>query len=142
LRKIGAGVLRLTGTQANTYTTDTLIDEGTLFLAKSAGVSAVQGNVVVGDGLGGNNVDQLILANSEQIVNSGAVTVNESGLFNLNNFNETVGGLTLQGGEVLTGTGLLTLAGGLTTNASAEVSKITGKLSLGASNRVFNIADN
>jgi len=63
LVKSGPGELVLYGSQANTYTGTTYINEGTLALNKSPGATAVR-NVVVGDGGG---VDTLRLDQSHQI---------------------------------------------------------------------------
>jgi autotransporter-associated beta strand protein len=145
LRKIGTGTLRLTGTLANTYTGTTFIDEGTLALTKTAGINALSGPVIVGDGVGGNNADLLILESGSQIPDVQPVRVNASGLFNLNNQNEAINTLTLQAGEVSTGAGTLFLGGNVTTlvstTAGDTTSVINGNLSLGAVARTFNVAD-
>jgi autotransporter-associated beta strand protein len=60
LRKIGTGDLRFAGAGENSYIGATFIDAGRLILAKPAGVDAFAGPVFVGDGLGGDNADQLI----------------------------------------------------------------------------------
>ena len=152
LRKLGPGELRFTGTSSNTFTDTLQIDAGTVALAKTLGpngttVNAVAGPIVVGDGQGGNNVDVLRLDGSNQIPDSKTVTVNSSGLFNLNNFTETIGPLILQGGEVTTGAGSLILTTppvtnpptyAVTTLGAPDVSKITGNLFLGSLTRTFN----
>jgi autotransporter-associated beta strand protein/parallel beta-helix repeat protein len=125
--KSGAGTQTLSGTAANTATGTTTVTGGTLSLNKSAGVNAVAGPLVIGDGVGGADADVVILQANEQIGNAAAVTVTAgSGLFNLNGNSETVGSLagggdvTLGGGTLTTGTasstfgGVLSGAGGLT----------------------------
>lgn len=150
LRKLGTGLLRLTGPAENTYTGTTFVDAGTLALAKAAGVNALKGPVVVGDGLGGNNADVLRLEAASQIPDIEPVTVLESGLFNLNNNNEALNTLTLRAGEVATGTGTLGLGGNVTTQVSQVTGDVTsvisGNLSLGAPTllqgpRTFTVAD-
>ena len=140
LRKIGGGELRLTGTAPNQFVKNTFIDTGTLALGKTSG-QALGGSIVVGDGIGGNNVDVLRLDASNQIPDAFSLLVRESGVFGLNNFQETLGGVTavsLQGGEIQTGpSGLLSLAGKLTTNGSSEPSRITGNLNLNGTTRTF-----
>ena len=61
----------------------------------------------------------------------GPVTVNDSGRLNLNGHDNAIGPLTLTSGDVVTGTGLLTLNGDLTVNAASTASTITGRLSAG-----------
>src|SRR5262249_19183620 len=49
LTKLGAGTLQVAGTNANTYTGGTVINEGTLTLNKTSGLSATgTGNITVG----------------------------------------------------------------------------------------------
>lgn len=72
LVKTGDGLLSLTGTAANTFTGTTYVNEGILALNKTAGVNAIAGNIVVGDGRG---TDTLRLDNDEQIANTANVTL-------------------------------------------------------------------
>ncbi len=48
---------------------------------------------------------------SNQVVNTAAVAVNSDGLFDLNNFTQTINTLTIVDGNVTTGTGTLTVTG-------------------------------
>ena len=48
VQKIGGGTLLLSGAAANTFTEPTTVLEGTLVLAKSAGVNALTGTLIVG----------------------------------------------------------------------------------------------
>jgi fibronectin-binding autotransporter adhesin len=158
LTKFGAGALLLRGSAANTYTGSTTVNEGTLLLGKSSGV-AVPGNLVVGDGLGGTDtvgsstaggVDIVRLLANNQILNTAAVelnapgTVSSSALLDLNGFNNTIGFLATNGGNVTIGTGTLTLSGdvtGLAANTPATISSSgAGSLALAGTNRNFNIA--
>ncbi|VTS03090.1 Autotransporter-associated beta strand repeat protein OS=Opitutus terrae (strain DSM 11246 / PB90-1) GN=Oter_3534 PE=4 SV=1: Autotrns_rpt: Autotrns_rpt: Autotrns_rpt: Autotrns_rpt: Autotrns_rpt: Autotrns_rpt: Autotrns_rpt: VCBS: VCBS [Gemmata massiliana] len=144
LHKIGAGELRLAGTASNTFLTTTFVDDGRLTLAKPAGLIALGGQVFVGDTTGANNSAELRLEAHNQIPESVSavtiiVTVREDGVFNLNGFNESLGALTLQGGEITTGTGTLILASNVNVTNSAETAKISGNLSLGAAARTFNV---
>ena len=142
LRKLGAGELDLTGDQPNQFVKTTFLDQGTIALGKSVG-QALGGTIIVGDGLGGNNVDVLRLDASNQIPFALSLLIRESGLFDLNNNQQTLGGVTavnLSGGEITPGpTGLLTLGGNLTTNGSSEVSVITGTVDLGGTTRTFKL---
>jgi fibronectin-binding autotransporter adhesin len=121
LTKLGAGSLQLGGGAgtANTYSGDTLVDDGVLVLFKPAGVAAVPGDLIIGRGGLGSPASTARNFNSDQV--GGGVTVRRGGLYDLNNHNEgfalgALGGqppLTLiEGGSVHTGTGTLTLPGG------------------------------
>ncbi len=79
------------GTQANTYTGDTVIGSGVgLTLQKSNGVTAIAGNIIIQDhGSLGTDAD-------EQIADTSVVTVNGAGVFNVGVYNdvtETIGSL-------------------------------------------------
>lgn len=86
LIKVGVGILTLSGAAANTFTGITTVNTGELDLNKSTGVDAIAGNLTIGDGVGADTVKLLA---ADQINNSSAVTINSSGVFNLNNMNET-----------------------------------------------------
>ena len=53
-----------------------------------------QGTIQIGNDLGGQDADQLILEASEQINPDATVLVTGSGVWNLNNFSEQIGNLT------------------------------------------------
>ncbi len=124
ITKAGAGTLVLNPVAADGYTGVTTINEGTLQLGSFAGV-LIDGNVVVGNNIGsanytaGDKLQVLKLGASNQILNTATVTINDSGLLNLNNFSNTIGVnastqvLAMTGGTILTGAvGALTLGGG------------------------------
>ena len=138
--KNGAGTTTFSG-PANTYTGATTVNAGTLLLSKSAGVNAIAGNLTIGDGTGGPLADIVQLGANSQLADSATVTINSSGRFDLNNNSETIGALSLSGGNVSTGTGTLTLGGALTASAaSTATSTISGNLNLGGS-RSFSVGD-
>ena len=85
---------------ANTYSGTTTVSGGVLALGKSAVDGAVPGNLVV------TGATVRSLAN-EQIGTSGTITLNAGGLLDLNEFTETIGNLSLNGGAVTMGTGTL-----------------------------------
>ena len=94
---------------ANTYTGTTTVSAGTLRY-------------------GANNA-----------ISGGAVVVNDGGTYDLNNFSDTIGALTVNsgtlGGTVTTGSGTLTLGGNVTSTGGGTNAVISGNLNLGAANR-------
>lgn len=135
--KTGLGTLRFSGTGANTYVGDTYVNEGTLELDKGTigGVLAVPGRLIIGDGVGGEHADVARHRKNNQV---NTVTVNGSGLWDLDTHEEEVSDLDLNdGGDVTTAaTGLLRLgigadvSGVRTSSASDLFGTITGNLEL------------
>ncbi len=145
LAKNGTGTLTLSGTSANSFSRDTTINSGTLFLGKTAGLNAIAaGTVTVGDTIGAANDDVLRLGAANQIANTVNLVIEVTGLFDLNSFNETLGGtLTLNGGNLTAGAGTLTLAGNVIVNTPAlftATSTISGNLAL-SGQRSFTVSD-
>lgn len=98
LTKLGTGTLTVSGTTANTFTGITSVQAGQLDLSKTAGVTAIAGDVTVGTGTAPAVVR---LVNSDQIADTSVVTFNGTGanvgILRLNNRNETLGGLASTG---------------------------------------------
>jgi fibronectin-binding autotransporter adhesin len=119
--KTGNGTLTLSGTEANSFTGDAIINAGILRLAKSAGIDAVGGNIEVNTG------GTLQLGASHQIPDTAGITVN-GGTVAAFSTDETIAFYRqLSGGFVTSGnighmviTGALELLGGgtLTINSS------------------------
>lgn len=138
--KAGSGTLTLSGTADNSYTGATTVNDGLLQLNKTAGKRAFSGSLTVGDGTGAADSAVTRWLASTQMATNTAITLNADGLMDLNNFVQTIGTLTMTGGNVTTGTGTLTLGATVTGNASATSATISGNLALGA-DRIFAIAD-
>ena len=105
LTKFGAGTLIFSGSTGNTYTNATFVNAGTLLLNKTPQIdSSLHGPLIIGDGIGGANSDVVVLANNEQLSDTVTpVTVNSSGLFNLNGIGEYFGSLSGSGNVTLGG---------------------------------------
>jgi len=143
LTKTGAGTLRFAGNLNNQIEGTTLVKAGVVEFAKTEGAQAVTvGSLVIGDGTGGANPARVRLLNPDQIRNTVPVTVNSDGVLALNNKNDTIGSLTMTGGHVTTGNGILTLNGDVTASAAAanDPAQISSRLSLGSATRTFNTA--
>jgi fibronectin-binding autotransporter adhesin len=112
--------LTLTGPLANTFTGGTTVFSGDLILQKTAGLIALPGPVEIH-----SNVR---LAAAGQIADTAALTMQEGSLLDLAGFNDTMASLTMTGASVSTGTGFLTLTGGLSTLPSVTTCTLSGNL--------------
>src|SRR6266508_1843861 len=138
LVKTNVGTLRLDGLGHNTYAGFTRFDGGVLELDKFGLISvmplvfsnftAIPGDLTIGDGNGMVGTDVVRLLANDQIANTSDVTVRNSGLFDLNNNSDQIASLTMQGGAIDTGTGLLTLGGNVTGLGDAHQAIIDGNL--------------
>ena len=150
-----ASTIQLNG--SNTYTGTTYVNGVTLALNAAAGGMAIPGDLVVGGGTsnGGdsqNPANQVIrLLASNQIAPTANVTVNGGYLVDLNNQSNTLNNLVFgsdggsfgnQGPAVQTGSGTLTLNGGVTATNLQQASSIPvmqGNLALPTGAHTFNI---
>lgn len=139
LTKNGSGLLRFSGNSPNTYAGFTTVNQGLLQLSKPSAVTAVPGNLVVGNDASLATVRFLA---AHQVDNGAGITVRQSSELDLNGFDDVVGGLTLHGGTVSSGSGTLTIRGNITTqaNTNAIASVISGKLAFGGETRTLSIA--
>jgi len=131
VNKAGMGTLIYQSPIDNYYTGTTLVSGGTLQLDVD-GDSAFGGPLVIGDGTGAGSptVQDLIY---DEISETAPITINRNGTLDLNNFSETIGpNLTLSGGTIQTGSGLLTLSANSTITATNGDSYIYGHLSTGS----------
>jgi autotransporter-associated beta strand protein len=107
LTKTGNGMLSMFGNAPNTYSGDTIITDGLLGLYESG---AVPGNLVLGtrNGLtigGTAATNRLFIAGG---IGGTNVTVNGGSLLDLNNYNQSLVSVNLNGGgSIFTGTGTL-----------------------------------
>lgn len=115
----GAGMVRFSGTAANTSVTPILISSGTLELAKDDNVNAIAGGTVTVQSSG-----TLRLAASNQIANSTGLIL-EGGSFSIGSFSDTVGTLSIGADG-----GLLDFAGETGTITFASLAAIDGVLTI------------
>ncbi len=161
--KAGKGTTTFAGGAANTYTGNTTVQDGTLFLQKSTNVAAFSGPVFIG---GAGHDATLNVNNASQLPDTTAVIVNAQGTAFFS-FIETIGSLTINDGTVSLGsfglntltTSSLTMNGGkvqmnfvsevlaltgdvaATSTASGSAQILGGTLNLGAAQRSFNVSD-
>jgi len=118
-----------TGSNANTYTSTTTLDSGSLTLDKTAGVNAIgTGGLVI-------NANTVTLNASNQIDDAAAVTLNNSGTLDLGNNDETIAQLDSASSTttVVLGTGNITVGAPSVIN-----SNYAGQITGGASSS-FNV---
>jgi len=146
LAKIGGGALMFSGTPANTYSGSTLLSDGSLVLQR--GVSAfntavaVPGPLFLGGSNGAPDAATATLNFPDQIAKTAPVTTFYSGTLNLNTVNQTIGSLFMYGGSINGSDSLLTLNGDVTAVAGTNSASIHCLLSLGGTNRTFNVTGN
>ena len=108
----------------NTYSGDTVVEDGTLSLDRSSVNGAIGADLTIGDGVGAAGSALVEYANrNDQIADTSAVTVLSDGLLDLTNEDETIGSLSSSStaAQVQLGTaapGLLTV--GDATNATFD----------------------
>ena len=135
-----SGTLILSGFSGNTYGGAVVVNQGVLQLSKSAGqpIPSTAASLTIGDNAGGADADVVRETVSNQININVPITINSSGLLDLNGVSDDVGTLTFNGGHVTTGAGSLTAGGNITANSNTNgMAVIDGKMALGAT-RIVN----
>jgi autotransporter-associated beta strand protein len=135
------GTLIYAGSGPNTYNGDTIINTGVLELSKSVATAGiVNGTLTIGDEIGVADGDVVRERGANQINSSVPITINSTGLLDLNNFSDAIGAITFSGGHLSTGTGTATLTGNVTANANTNnFARIDGIVSMSAT-RTYNVA--
>ena len=140
VNKAGSGTLTFNGLTTNTYTGATTVNAGTLVLDRSGSNRAIPGNLVIGDGFG-SDVVRLDAENQISEAVGNTVTVNSSGVLNLNGFNETIQNLAFNGGSI-SNINTLIVNGAIASGATTAGLSITGgTLDFGGGNRTITVAD-
>ena len=136
LIETGPGSLELSGAANNTYSGDTMVSGGTLYLSKNQFVTAVPGNLVLGPA-SASAPASAVFSGSGAMAGSVA-TVDANSVLNLNGTALTLSQLNLNdGGGVLTGSGVLDLSpegsvnvGSLNLHGSQASAAIYGNIGL------------
>ncbi|PWU08163.1 MAG: hypothetical protein C5B50_30160, partial [Verrucomicrobia bacterium] len=135
----GGGIATLEGNSPNTYSGDTIVQQGSLWLGKSDGISAVPGTLYVGDGSGPAQAFNL---GNYQIV--GAIVVNDGCSYDTYGYQENTDFLALYGNAAVS-----TESGYLSLKTGADVyvyppggASITGTVEMDPGIHHFNVASN
>ncbi len=130
--KLGTGTVTIAGTADNTYTGATTVNAGTLVLNKPQGGGANNFGGAISGALTVSSSATVRLSASSQINDAAVVTLN-GGTLDLNGQSETVGGLAVNGGNVIgSASGFLGLFGHVTADASTN-STIAARVNLAVS---------
>ncbi|MBI1840884.1 MAG: autotransporter-associated beta strand repeat-containing protein [Verrucomicrobia bacterium] len=132
--KLHAGSLTLAGVNVNTYTGVTTVRDGTLLLDKDSGLAihgAMSGPLVVGEDELPENSDVVRWLQCCQLPDDTDITINASGLVDLNGFGQNVRNLIFNGGDIDTGAGSILPIGDITVNRNTNSQAIiSGRMSV------------
>ena len=138
--KLSGGSLTLSGTNQNTYSGTTTVRDGTLLLDKNFTSGAMSGPLIIGEDELPENTDIVQYLHGSQLPDDTDITINASGLLDLNGFGENVRNLIFNGGDIDTGAaGSILPTGDITVNGNANsIAVISGRLSV-LSNPIINV---
>jgi autotransporter-associated beta strand protein len=133
--KLGSGSITLSGTNANTYSGSTILIDGTLFLDKDSMAvidGAMSGPLIVGEDELPENTDVVRYLHCCQLPDDTDITINASGLLDLNGFGENVRNLVFNGGDIKAPSpGSILPTGDITVNPNTHSQAIiSGNMSL------------
>lgn len=143
-RKNGAGTLRLANDLNNGFTGASFIHQGKLLLENHligfVPLTSISGPLIIGDGT--NHAPVVELGFDDQISTNVPVIVNANGLLEFSGWDQTLGALAVNGGDVQTGnSGVLRLVGHITsTNQAPHHGALYGHVSLGDAPRSVYVA--
>ncbi|MCX6925136.1 MAG: autotransporter-associated beta strand repeat-containing protein, partial [Verrucomicrobia bacterium] len=133
--KLSTGSLTLGGTNANTYSGTTTVRDGTLLLDKDTSAvidGAMSGPLVIGEDELPENTDVVRYLRCCQLPDDTDITINASGLLDLNGFGDNVHNLIFNGGDVdAPSPGSILLTGDITVNRNTNSQAIiSGRMSV------------
>jgi autotransporter-associated beta strand protein len=134
----GAGTAFFRGTTANSYVGPLTVLGGFANLSQSNNWAAVLSSLEIGDNEPGVH-GYVQYYSDNQVADGAPVTVNSSGQMHMGGHNDSIVSLTMNGGEIVTEGGLLTLLGNISQPGASSYSSILGRLSLGAATRTFDV---
>lgn len=137
----GSGTYIFSGSTANSYNGDTIVNAGTLLLDKSVPIAIRYGSLTIGNGSG--SADEVVVrAQSDHQINSTVpITINVDGWLDMDAYTDTVGAIIFNGGHAGSSTGSLNLGGAVTVNASSSEAELDGNVYMGSGTRTFNVAN-
>ena len=141
--KISSGSLTLGGTNANTYIGTTTVRDGTLLLDKDTTFvldGAMSGLLIIGEDELPENTDIVRYLHCCQLPDDTDITINASGLLDLNGFGENVRNIIFNGGDLdAPSPGSILPVGDITVNANLNSQAvISGRMSV-LSNPIINV---
>jgi autotransporter-associated beta strand protein len=141
--KLNGGSVTLGGTNANTYTGTTTVRDGTLLLDKDTTAvvdGALSGTLVIGEDELPEAADVVRYLACCQLPDDTDITINASGLLDLNGFGENVGDIILNGGDIAAPLpGSILPTGDITVNRNTNSQAIiSGRMSV-LSNPIINV---
>lgn len=106
INKVGTGTMTYTNT--NTYTGMTTVSRGKLVLGAAENAHTIQGPVTIGSGVGSATTATLQLASQNQFAsNTLPININSDGRLDLATFADSVGTVTMKGGNIAIGGNVL-----------------------------------
>lgn len=133
--KLSGGSITLGGTNVNTYTGTTAVRDGTLLLDKDTAAGnddAMSGLLVIGEDETPEDTDTVRYLRCCQLPDDTDITINASGLLDLNGFGDNVGDIILNGGDIdAPAPGSILPTGNITVNRNTNsIAVISGRMSV------------
>lgn len=145
-KKSGAGEISIAASSTNLFSGPVTVNAGVLRLSAPANNYALSGPLVIGDDIGAVESDLVITEGTNIIPDTVGITINGTGLLDLNGNNETLGAVTLNGGRIAnSGNAVLKLEGAVSASKSANgqflASQISGgRISLPPAGLTFDVS--
>ncbi|MBL9167273.1 MAG: autotransporter-associated beta strand repeat-containing protein [Verrucomicrobiales bacterium] len=136
--KTGDGTLTFKTGSTNTYSGTSWVQRGNFVMDGVLNQVVVPGPLVVGNHTDPTNTTRAWSIKQHQIADNAPVTVNRSGVLELVVGDERIGSLTFNGGAVNSLNNTLVLGGDILVNATNEMARLYGHLSLGGVSRQIN----